>query len=359
MSPTQKREPMFPPPRSVERSPQKSTGSASGVLSERDPSPDMRRPGEGSVSSSVPPSARSDNESLPSLQSTVDEPPQSPENAEEEARPGLGPMIKSKKSKGDIAGVLWKAANAATAFRPRPGGAAERLRLAQGKTTDGPDGITGVVPAPPRPVSRDNRPTTPDVLPPSTPTGPPPTQPPSVPVPPPPEPAVPEVKVTESQPSNEATQTKDQPKEKPKDQAKADGKDQPKDAKTKKAETSKDLSSRPAVAGNDLKYLQALGIEGSLLDGRSQEFGKWLDFFGWVPGEQMRSRNVEELKVDIDRELNKAQAGGWLARFREEDERVDAIKKGVDLAMTECEEMDNLLTLYSVELSVSFRSKTI
>jgi hypothetical protein len=66
----------------------------------------------------------------------------------------------------------------------------------------------------------------------------------------------------------------------------------------------------------------------------------------------MRSRNIDELKVDIDRELNKAQAGGWLARFREEDERVDAIKKGVDLAMAECEEMDNLLTLYSVELSV-------
>ncbi len=73
----------------------------------------------------------------------------------------------------------------------------------------------------------------------------------------------------------------------------------------------------------------------------------------------MKSRNVEELKVDIDRELNKAQAGGWLARFREEDERVDAIKKGVDLAMTECEEMDNLLTLYSVELSVSLRSNTL
>lgn len=65
----------------------------------------------------------------------------------------------------------------------------------------------------------------------------------------------------------------------------------------------------------------------------------------------MRARNVDELKVDIDRELNKAQAGGWLARFREEDERVYAIKEGVNLAIAECEELDNLLTLYSVELS--------
>ncbi len=58
------------------------------------------------------------------------------------------------------------------------------------------------------------------------------------------------------------------------------------------------------------------------------------------------------MKIDVDRELNKAQAGGWLARFQEEDERVDAIKKGIDVTMAECEELDNLLTLYSVELSV-------
>lgn len=67
----------------------------------------------------------------------------------------------------------------------------------------------------------------------------------------------------------------------------------------------------------------------------------------------MRSRNFDEMKLDIERELNKAQAGGWVARFQEEDERVDAIKKGLDVAITECDELDNLLTLYSVELSVS------
>lgn len=66
----------------------------------------------------------------------------------------------------------------------------------------------------------------------------------------------------------------------------------------------------------------------------------------------MRTRNVEDMRADLERELNKAQAGGWLARFREEDERVDAIKAGLDVAMAECEELDNLLTLYSVELSV-------
>ncbi|UZP46271.1 hypothetical protein NXS19_014083 [Fusarium pseudograminearum] len=71
-----------------------------------------------------------------------------------EEKPGLGPMIKAKKSRNEIAGALWKAAsaaNAATAFKPRPGGAGERLRLLKSKTEEGPDGISGVVPAPPRP----------------------------------------------------------------------------------------------------------------------------------------------------------------------------------------------------------------
>jgi hypothetical protein len=73
-----------------------------------------------------------------------------PKEEEEEVRPGLGPMIK-KKSKGDIAGTFLRAAktaNALNSFKPRAGGAAERLRETQAKSPDGPDGITGVVPAP-------------------------------------------------------------------------------------------------------------------------------------------------------------------------------------------------------------------
>lgn len=106
------------------------------------------------------------------------------------------------------------------------------------------------------------------------------------------------------------------------------------------------------VMGNDTKYLSTMGIDPSILDKRSIEYAKWLDYFGWVPGEPMRTMNSDEMKMDMERELNKAQAGGWLARFQHEDERVDSIKKGIDLAIDECDELDNLLTLYSVELSV-------
>lgn len=242
-------------------------------------------------------------------------------------------MIKSKKSKGDIAGSFWKAASTAGAFKPRPGGAGERLRQAQEKASqEGPDGITGVVPAPPRPLSRGN----------------------SFPIPEPPkspqrDSIVPEVKITVPT-STRPKSVQEVPKPEPvKEEAKETKKDEPLPTKDVP-----EVPRRSVVVGNDAKYLQSLGINPTVLDDRSEEFSKWLDYFGWVPGKAMRIINIDDLKTDLDREINKAQAGGWLARFEEEDERVDAIKKGIDVAMTECEELDNLLTLYAVELSVSW-----
>jgi hypothetical protein len=242
-------------------------------------------------------------------------------------------MIKAKKSKNDLAGALWKAAAAATAFKPRPGGAADRLRQMAAKVnnSDEPDGITSVVPAPPKP---------------------PPAQKPPEPAPavePPPKaadriaaPAIPEVKVTESDPAAKPSSAQPQPAAKESN-------------KEKKAEepSTVEESRRSIVVGNDAKYLATLGIDPSILDTRTAEFARWLDYFAWVPGEKMRARGFEEMRADLDRELSKAQAGGWLARFQEEDERVEAIKRGIDLAINECDELDNLLTLYSVELSVS------
>ncbi|KAI1446148.1 exocyst complex component Sec3-domain-containing protein [Annulohypoxylon stygium] len=239
--------------------------------------------------------------------------------AEVETRPGLGPMIKAK-SQRDLAGALWKAASAATAFKPRPGGAGERLREAANKMTDGPDGITSVVPAPRRPEPKPEPPKISE-----------------------PErnsvdraPVVPEVKVTvpnSSRPSSLQASIKESQR------------------KSLEAARQEDTPRPLTITGNDTKYLTTLGIDMSLLADTSSEFTRWLDHFGWVPGEQMRSRNFEEMKLDIDRELNKAQAGGWVVRFQEEDDRVEAIKKGLDVALAECDELDNLLTLYSVELS--------
>jgi hypothetical protein len=234
-------------------------------------------------------------------------------------------MIKTKKSRSDVAGAFWKAAVVASAFKPRAGGAGERLRQAQNKSNDGPDGITGVVPAPPRPKQAQKEP---EATPP--PAG---------------QPkagdrtsAIPEVKVTVPSSSRP---TSLQPSIKEAKKQEEPGAKEP-----------EEKSRRSIVVGNDTKYLASLGIDPVILDSRGTEFATWLDYFGWVPGERMRATNYGDMKTDIDRELNRAQAGGWLARFQEEDERVEAIKKGIDLAMTECDELDNLLTLYSVELSV-------
>ena len=321
LSSTRSRDGVAPPPRSSDRmSPRKaSVGSRSDTASLND----RYASGAESARGDVGPLKSPLNGSVAASAARTPEPETPTDSAyETEARPGLGPMIK-KKSKGDIAGAFKKAAVAAGAFKPRPGGAGDRLRQIQKRSADGPDGITGVVPAPPRPVSIEkprlvveDRPATP----PQRSSG------------------IPEVKViqppsSDSRPSSLQSSVKES--------ARTPAEVEP-------------SSRRSVVAGNDVKYLSNLGIDpSSVLDARTAEFTKWLDYFGWVPGEQMRSRNFDEVKSDIDRELNKAQAGGWLARFREEDERVGAIKRGIDVAMGECEELDNLLTLYSVELSVS------
>ncbi|KAJ2904691.1 uncharacterized protein MKZ38_007432 [Zalerion maritima] len=225
----------------------------------------------------------------------------SPVATEEEDRPGLGPMIKQK-SKGDIAGAFWKAATVAGVFKPRAGGAMDQIRKAQSKS-DGPDGITSVVPAPPKPAP------TPDEN-----RG-----------------SIPDVKVTVPGSSRPGSV---QPQQQPKDQPQKE-----------------EEVGRAFTTGNDEKYLQALGMDVSILDKSGKEFTHWLDYFHWVPGDDMRGVNFEDVKTDLERETNKAQAGGWVARFQEEDERVDAIKSGLDVSMAECDELDNLLTLYSVELA--------
>ncbi|KAH8668075.1 exocyst complex component Sec3-domain-containing protein [Tricladium varicosporioides] len=266
--------------------------------------------------------------------------PEEPEEPEEETRPGLGPMIK-KKSKGDIASSFLKAAktaktaNAFTSFKPRAGGAAERLREMQSKQSEGPDGITGVVPAPSlvRGMSSDST----NVL------TPPESSPEKVEKPSPqkqaaqnkPDP-IPEVKITVPQ-SNRPSSV-----EGPLQQTKEGG-------ATEKSKGREVRRPKP-VSETMQKELASLGVDPSILGGRGTDLVEAWEQFGWV-GDGIRTKNIDQMQDEIERELNKIQAGGWLTRLDEEDERVEAIKKGLDKCIEECEELDGLLTLYSVELS--------
>ncbi|KAI1132839.1 exocyst complex component Sec3-domain-containing protein [Nemania abortiva] len=307
-----------PPPRSNERAiPRNDLGAGRPESRSRaekpDPAPESVKEVPIATNTNGTPEAAISQDATPENSSTA--PPK-----EEETRPGLGPMIKAKISQRDLAGTLWKAASAAGSFKPRPGGAGERLREAAKKAiADGPDGITSVVPAPPRPIPQPEAPKPVESI-----------QKPDGKLAP-----VPEVKVTKPN-SNQPTSV-----------------DTSKETQKKHLEESRkdEEIRRTTIVGNDTRYISALGMNTTLLADTTTEFARWLDHFGWVPGNQMRSRNFEEMKLDIERELNKAQAGGWIARFQEEDERVDAIKRGLDVAITECDELDNLLTLYSVELS--------
>ncbi|KAH8812046.1 exocyst complex component Sec3-domain-containing protein [Xylogone sp. PMI_703] len=263
----------------------------------------------------------------PSASAAVVPSPSSPPEPEEETRPGLGPMIK-KKSKADIASTFLKAAKTASAFKPRAGGAAERLREAQKKAAEGPDGITSVVPAPSLVrVQSDNSSTTKasdqgvqdntgnDV---------------------------PEVKVTIPQ----SRPVSSEPPEKPQQDTSILEKEKEKEKEKMKPREVK----RPKLAAEIMqKELAFLGIEPNVLQGKGDDIVTFWDEFGYT-GERVRTTNIDEMKEEIERELNKAQTGGWLTRFNEEDERIEGIKKGIDQCIAECDELDNLFTLYLVEL---------
>lgn len=318
--------PVAPPPRSIERmSPRKPNLRAQLF----EASPPMAEPATApaepppQLDTSTPPVSTNGTEiESPTVpvpaSATTETSVESPISPEEDDRPGLGPMIRAKKGKpkNDLAAALWKTAAAAKAFKPRAGGAGEKLlKAAQSTQPNGPDGITAVVPAPRRPEPEKKQESQP------------------------PTPEVPELRVSKPDGKLDIAAPESVEASKP-------------DSKKTPQPDSQDERKRSMLVGNDLKYLTTLGVDPSILDTKTVQFTEWLDFFSWVPGDKMRTLSFDDMKVDLDRELNKAQAGGWLARFEEEDERVDGIKKGIDSAMEECEELDNLLTLYGVELSV-------
>jgi hypothetical protein len=267
--------------------------------------------------------------------SPITSPVDMPSEPEEEVRPGLGPMIR-KKSKGDIANTFLRAAktaNAFNSFKPRAGGAAERLRETQSKSPDGPDGITSVVPAPSliRGLGGDGSNTT-------TPT------------------ATISEKLAEKVPSKKSNNGI------PEVKITVPGSDRPSSVegpfklsqenvlpeKPKAREVK-----RPKPASETMqKELASLGIDPIILGGSGNDLVSAWDEFGWV-GEGVHTKNIDQMREEIERELNKVQAGGWLSRLEEEDERVEAIQKGLDNCIDECDELDGLLTLYLVELGVS------
>ncbi|KAI9729645.1 MAG: hypothetical protein M1818_008448 [Claussenomyces sp. TS43310] len=259
-------------------------------------------------------------------------------------RPGLGPMIK-KKSRADIANTFRKAASAANAFTPRAGGAAARLREQQEKVLDGPDGIRDVVPAPSlvRGLSNDDSKLVPvpnptQVLPDESSGAVSDTNPEIEHATPSSQKAdaqIPEVKVTLPPPNIS-------------EKAEASGEVSQGAIIPEKTKVREIRRQRP-TSERTQKELASLGLDPSVLDGKGMDFSLLLDEFGWVD-EGVHTRCIDDIRDDVERELNKAQAGGWLNRIEEEDDRILAISNGIYRCIAECDELDGLLTLYSAEL---------
>lgn len=279
-----------------------------------------------------------------------DVPPEPTEEEEEEVdghRPGLGPMVK-KKSTREIAGAFRKAANAYGAFKPRPGGAGERLMAAAKKQkAEGvePDGITGVVPAPSLnrepPKSPVEEPADKEVSAPAV------VSPPTFEIT---QPAVEEAPMTPVVP---VASTPDTEKILP----------LPEQSQESLPEVAivneRSRTPSPGAQGrrrrredHTIKYCQALGIEPSALDGRGIEFDEILTDLGWN-GRLGDEQKIEDLEADIRREIGRVEATSWLGNLEQQEGKVEQLAVLIDKTIEECEELDGLLTLYSHELNVS------
>lgn len=292
---------------------------------------------------------------------TADQPPdvqaEPTEEEEDDAhRPGLGPMVK-KKSTRDIAGAFRKAANAYGAFKPRPGGAGERLMAAAKKQkAEGvePDGITGVVPAPslnrqpneppksPVEVSADMEQST------STAVGPPTF-----------EITQPAAEETSLAPVAPLVSTPDLEKILPPPEQSQES--------LSEAAAVNDRSRTPSPGAqgrrrrredHTLKYCHALGIDPGALDGRGIEFDEILTELGWN-GRLGEEQKIEDLEADVRREIGRVEATSWLGNLEQQEGKVEQLAVLIDKTIEECEELDGLLTLYSHELNVSLCLPTL
>lgn len=252
--------------------------------------------------------------------------PDTERTEEEAARPGLGPMFKKR----DVANTFRKAAAAASAFKPRAGGAAERLKsISDGK--DDQDGVHGVMPAPLRTAnleaSRNN----------------------SV--------VSAQTNEMESPQFSRKGSTNLLETQTASPQLGAKAAEEPTDSVAPDAlgiTNENKQESRPVVKPKrrtvqQEKYLASLGIDPALFENKGLEFESILSDFGWG-NEILQPSKIDQLEAGIKREIGRVEAGSWLHHVEQKDDRVGLVDKMLDRAIAECDELDGLLTLYSVEL---------
>ena len=244
-------------------------------------------------------------------------------------RPGLGPMIK-KKSNKDIANTMLKAATVYGAFKPRAGGAAEKILKSEKKAIDEHDGVSDVFPAPPLikassleviETSSQEKLSEPQILVQNQPN---------------------------ELPSSQTTIVPDKPTKVVTPAHNVSPAEQPLGAPNIQHEERR----RRRRSDYSSKYAKSLGINHGLLEGRTSEFDTVLNQLGWNE-ETTRRNTFEGLQSGLRKELMRLEAGTWLGILENGDERVAAVGHMMDKVIAECEELECLLTLYNAELGVS------
>lgn len=271
-----------------------------------------------------------------------------PTKAEEEYRPGLGPMVKKRSGK-DIANQFRKAALAAGAFQPRQGGAGARLKAMQEKLSNEPDGVTSVVPAPlKRGMSGDSaRSGTPDLPTPNiekvmtTPKT-------------PAKDPVPRVQIERSATSDSVNAPGPAPATRG-TRAGHDGangfdgshEDDRPPVPEKPRSDSPQRRRRQRLEAEVEKHCAGLGIDTALTDEVGLDLDELMTELEWE-GKFGGDESVEKYESDIRREIGRAQASGWLGHVQEN--KVLELASSFDKVIAECDKLDGLLTVYGHEM---------
>ena len=95
-----------------------------------------------------------------------------------------------------------------------------------------------------------------------------------------------------------------------------------------------------------------MGVDASVMEGREVEYEALLSDFGWDRN-FLQGRKIEAFKSDVRKEIGRLEAGSWMSHAGQRDDRVSAFERLLDKTIAECDELEGLLTLYSVELNVS------
>lgn len=267
------------------------------------------------------------------------------EREDEVHRPGLGPMVKKSLAQADAASKFRKAAAAAGAFKPRAGGAAAKLFNKEAKASDEPDGVNAVF-VPQRPTPKEapkeeedmeyteHIPEVPPKIPdrsskerPRVSTEAVPSVTVSGPLSPVPAIIIPEVDEMPPPPA-------------------------PEKSASRKVEAVSEVRRKKRRSNQQMTNISKLGIDPNTIDERGLEFESLLSELGWGSNE-LSAKKIVNLEIDIKREIARVEAGSWLNNLEQKDDRVEAVERMLDRAIAECDELEGLLTLYNVELSVS------